>query len=335
MCIRDSTYSSATSIHEELHGPLSPRELKPPSRHSPPRVCTLHVPYARMLIICFVMLHSVQPSLGRKQGTLRATDHGLLADCSSGNAMQAPSRRHDPPEPRWYDPQHTLRVPTQPWTTGDQLRADRVHLDIYISGHAYWGSAWNPMANNGQGGWRVLDGLIDLDREYQITDPGQKHGGYLWGYPHKNVHDGNCGGTRYFTATRGNIGELRRAMSRCCELVCEAVALAKSRSRVRVDSKTDRSGFVETFIGHIGAPCWHGRHRGPIAGNEMARYARSRGCTVMLHYESLWDGVEDKHGNIDNRGPCGCHHGAAYCKFHQNDNPVEWANWLQTMANIF
>ena len=52
----------------------------------------------------------------------------------------------------------------------------------------------------------------------------------------------------------------------------------------------------------------------------------------MLHYESLWDGVEDKHGNIDNRGPCGCHHGAAYCKFHQKDNPVEWANWLQTMA---
>ena len=158
-----STYSSATSIHEELRGPLSPRELKPPSRHSPPRVCTLHVPGARMLITCFVMLYSVQPSFSRKQGTLRATDHGLLADCSSGKMMQAPCRKPD-----WYDPERKLQVPTQPWTAGDLPRADRVHLDIYVSGHAYKGSAWNPRANNGRGGWRHLHGVIDVDKESSI-----------------------------------------------------------------------------------------------------------------------------------------------------------------------
>ena len=53
---------------------------------------------------------------------------------------------------------------------------------------------------------------------------------------------------------------------------------------------------------------------------EEQRFARRFGCTVSVEFRHMFRGSKDLNGEVDGRGPCGCHLGASWCTF---------ANWMK------
>ena len=75
------------------------------------------------------------------------------------------------------------------------------------------------------------------------------------------------------------------------------------------------------YAGYIRCACASGRHRGTIMARKLAKFLRSIGCTVMIHFASLYRGAEydpaQHRRGMDDRGPCGCHIALELCRHSQ------------------
>ena len=92
----------------------------------------------------------------------------------------------------------------------------------------------------------------------------------------------------------------------------------------------------EEVMIHVGSMCFRcqsGRHRATIQAIQAALFLRAAGCTVRIVHWNLWSGVIHKHGyktgQVDLRGPCGCHLGPGLCQFAQKMGFVEQRKWIE------
>ena len=211
-------------------------------------------------------------------------------------------RRTHYPQNELYDTAaREKRIPRERWTTGEEPRLDRVHVDIYVWGRHFGGFP--------DGHEIDLDGFVTLDdegtnavRDRDREDTYRSQRGF-------DICDGNNKFIR-----RRMLEWLRTkpaALLSLADKTMKAMQAAKKRAKVK-------RGNVAVPVAKVGVGCRQGRHRSTVLANEAAGLARSVGATVTVRYCHLFKGSIPtegrRRGQPDTRGPCGCHLGLYMCQ---------------------
>ena len=96
---------------------------------------------------------------------------------------------------KYYDSEKQYKIPSAPWSYGDNPVEGRTHVDIYISGYKYGSSYQTP-----EGRPRQLDGDIQCDRRgvsrsgnlFDLHDHQRDKNATVYGHWVNGSHDGHC-----------------------------------------------------------------------------------------------------------------------------------------------
>ena len=144
------------------------------------------------------------------------------------------------------------------------------------------------------------------------------------------IHDGYCAGVRWKCAFQQPNDEIIKALE---------FAFRNTKKSIDRNSsgcgwhrmKDARGRWIRVPYVVIGSECEQGRHRSTMLAIETARYARSKGCTVRIHHDTLYRGAINEQNEQDDRGPCGCYKGAALCQYAQDRSWHSFRQWCVAM----
>ena len=228
-------------------------------------------------------------------------------DADLGLKMSKRSRTKRKPE--WYDWKQYHEIPQNPWSEGDSPTTDTTHVQIFVTGEDKGGMD-NYYFDDGT--WPKVDGKIQLHRgPFGIRD---KHVTNVRGHWVPSREDGHSPWLTFEMATMNDQDKLRRVLSQMAVLSYQAITSARKRQKVETKNKEGETVYVKMAV--LNTECRQGRHRSTLQALEIARQLRKLGFTVEITFVHLYMGVADySTGEIDNRGPCGCHIDPWYCQY--------------------
>jgi hypothetical protein len=221
---------------------------------------------------------------------------------------------------------HENPIPKGPWMRGDLPKEGRAHVVIYTGGRKY-----GPvMLDDPPTEERRFDAVCEFDRgDLELADPGAKDR-EIYGLKASFIHDGYCGIIKMKCALMDDQDQLRRTLEASCQAGITTVAAAKSRPKVKMLGEADAEVMIH--VGFMSLRCHSGRHRATIEAVQAAIFLRAAGCTVQIVHWNLYSGVVPKFGHkagqVDRRGPCGCHLHPGLCQFVQKMGVVQKRRWI-------
>ena len=243
----------------------------------------------------------------------------------------------------------SLRIPTEPWVTGDTPEPGRVHIRIFVSGaemkdNRFGSSLMNSELltstralgppNDTTGGelpyarWEIERNMPCLSLHHAGTHPlddfsakPQGKNRYVKGSRAFSKCDGNSELWRHLFLHADDEDNLRHVLEAAVRLLLGVVRGAKAKEPRYLDA---RNRTRPIYVGDLNIMCKIGRHRSTRVTKELQRIARMIGATCSIHYVHLWRGAESIHSWVlpDDRGPCGCHVGMC-------QNAAYLEPWLQ------
>ena len=222
-----------------------------------------------------------------------------------------------------------------PWVYGEHPEPGRVHIDLYVAGCRYA----HPTTIWATGGTRRLDEWLDVAHPpYDLHDPEHRRGDSRMVHDQEcsNQHDGFCPGVQWLTVHMRNRTQIQQTVEKAYTLCAKLVRTAKSRERVTIEQIVEELGCgvlrkEKVPRAKAGISCSRGRHRSTMVAIWMSKWLKEAGCTVTIHFENLYQGVTMQNGEVDWRGPCGCHKGCAFCVHHADDSPDCLQKWVVAM----
>ena len=206
-----------------------------------------------------------------------------------------------------YDLAKKLSVPTGPWNLSDEPEVGKIHLVIYVGGDAS-GDIEDPATGRSLDK-RSVPHIYLTEPQYKMRDPDKGKRDVVGTQKLHPCHDGFNQMMRHRwlnpTTSETRAG-LRTALKDICLAVKCGAEKAKSSAKVRMTARDGSNRWVHKLA--IAIKCHRGRHRAVMSANETARRARRRGFTTELVFATLY------RSTVDDRGPCGCHHGPWCCR---------------------
>ena len=203
-----------------------------------------------------------------------------------------------------------VEVPTAPWSEGDSPVEGRVHIDIYVYGETC--VLEKELDDEYRNNPNIMERLVLHRRRRQGDGPG--HYVHLRDpsalkFKYEGIHvdgqqDGLCPFLKWKACRPENAAAAEEAIAHSCGMAARAVRNAKNSPPVR--RRDEHGNFVEVHTAALAAVCKVGRHRSTMYAKDTARRMRRRGCTVKIHYATLYRGVIKKEGDtydFDSRGP--------------------------------
>ena len=217
-------------------------------------------------------------------------------------------------------------IPTAPWEAGDRPRKGKVHLDI-VTGGRNFGPV---MSEEDPSVARKFDRILEFDAgELELHDPSHRDKSIYGSYAGP-IHDGYNGIIKLKCAQMGDQEKLRVVLEAVCQAGLDTLNAAKARPKVLMLGEADEQVWI--FNGTMCFRCKTGRHRATMMACEAAAVFRAAGCTVRIIHNDLWSGIVylhgKKRGQVDTRGPCGCHLSAMSCQFKPTRR-VEQRKWVE------